>query len=365
MGSNKRLRVAFFALLPTDNMASWTFCQWPVDHSGQLGIEGRLFAPSSPRLHASLTRRGSLGWRLRAALYWYVIVLIRRLGQIALILRYDVVFIQRGVLRAKSVPFLERLIGLLSRAPIVYHLDDALWVLRPRNFEVRCQLADRVVTGNEAVTDFARRAGAEVTTVEYPVEVQRYEVRQHRDRSPVMIGYTGTAPEEYLEPALNGLLSVCESADAKFMVVGGSHRPSVGPLEPYMEWQPWRPEQKFSALRHFDIGILPMEDSELNRGKEPLKLKEYLAYGLPVVASPVGHNLAVMEHGAHGFFAGNDDEWATFLERLVRSPALRSKLGANGRRLVEDRYDFSLQMKRLLDVFHEVCAGVHRSALAS
>jgi glycosyltransferase involved in cell wall biosynthesis len=353
---HRRLRVAFFALYPTDNMASWTFCEWPAEHSRPLGIDGRVFAPSSPGLNELLTRRGPLGWRLRSGLYWYLIVLPRRLVQVLRAARSDVIFIQRGMLRAKSIPWLEGLAAKLCRGGVVYHLDDALWVLKRDHYQERCRIADRVITGNSLVIEFAQQAGARVTKIEYPVDVQRYKVHLHDEHSPPVIGYTAARPEDHLSDAVEALRAVCQSTGARFKVVGGKRPPTVGPLEPYMDWVPWRPETKFSVLDSFDVGIMPLRDTELHRGKEPLKVKEYMASGLPVVASPVGHNLTVIEHGVHGFFADSRDEWVTFLERLVRDADLRAELGANGRRLVEERYDMWPQMRRLVDVFHEVAA---------
>jgi glycosyltransferase involved in cell wall biosynthesis len=354
--ADQRLRVAFFALYPTDNMASWTFCEWPAEHSASLGIDGRVFAPSAPGLNEALTRRGPPGWRLRSGLYWYLIVFPRRLMQLLRAARSDVIFIQRGMLRAKSIPFLERLAAKLCRGGVVYHLDDALWVLKRNHYQERCRLADRVITGNNLVIEFAQLIGAPVTKIEYPVDVQRYKVHRHDADSAPVIGYTGARPEDHLDDTVEALRAVCQSTGARFKVVGGKRPPPVGSLEPYMDWVPWRPEAKFSVLDSFDIGIMPLRDTEVHRGKEPLKVKEYMASALPVVASPVGHNLTVIEHGVHGFFADTMDEWVTFLERLVRDADLRAELGANGRRLVEERYDVWPQMRRLVDVFHQVAA---------
>jgi glycosyltransferase involved in cell wall biosynthesis len=108
-------------------------------------------------------------------------------------------------------------------------------------------------------------------------------------------------------------------------------------------------------LDSFDFGIMPLRDTELHRGKQPLNVKEHMASGLLLVASPVGHYLTVIEQGVMGS-CGHHRWVGDFLERLVSNPDLRAQLGGNGRRRVEERYDTWPQMRRLVDVFHEVAA---------
>lgn len=67
-----------------------------------------------------------------------------------------------------------------------------------------------------------------------------------------------------------------------------------------------------------------------------------MACGLPVVASPVGVNSTIVEHGVTGFLASTDEEWRTSIARLLSDPDLRRRMGAAGRQKVERSY--SLQV---------------------
>ncbi|MGK2956559.1 MAG: glycosyltransferase family 4 protein [Solirubrobacterales bacterium] len=289
-------------------------------------------------------------------IYWYLIVLPRRLWQLMLVRDYDAALLQRGLLHPKSRPILERLLARLG-VPIVYHLDDALWLLEPKYYRERVRLAARVVTGTESVAKFARANDAEVTEVAYPVEGERYRVREHQERKPVTIGWTGALAEEYLPTALPALLEVCRTSGARIQVIGGSRRPRLDGADPYLDWKPWHPEQKFEALADVDIGVLPLEDSDWHRGKEPFKLKEYMASGIPVVASPVGHVPRVLTDGREGYLAATSEEWTARLLELVADAGLRAKLGAAGRELVLDRFSFERQMGSLVEVFREIAGG--------
>lgn len=350
------LRVAFFAMFPDDNMASWTFCRWPTDHADELGIKARFCPPSSPSLHQRMSGADVSMRALRMALYWYGIVPLRRVWQLLRVRRYDVVFLQRGLMHPRSAPVLERILAAVG-PPIVYHLDDALWILEPDHYEARVRLADRVVTGNAAVREFAERLRTPVSTIEYPVEADRYPIRAGSGNGGPVIGWTGSYPEEYLGPVASALAKVCRDCGVRVEVVGGPRRPRLGSLDPFVDWRPWDPDRKFVALGAFDIGILPLEDTEEHRGKEPFKLKEYMACALPVVASPVGHVPSVMSDGEQGLFATTDAEWSTALERLIADRELRARLGANGRRLIEASYDARPQMRRLVELLDQVAGS--------
>lgn len=337
-------------------MASWTFCRWPVDHAAHFDIEARLCLPSSPALHARMNAPDARLRSLRMVIYWYLIVLPRRLWQLLLVRNYDVVLVQRGLLHPKSRPFLERLLARFG-PPIAYHLDDALWLLEPKHYRTRVRLAARVVTGSESVAEFVRANGADVIEIAYPVDGERYRVREHRERSPVTIGWTGARAEEYLPIALSALLEVCRSSGARIQVIGGSRRPGLAGADPHLDWEPWRPEQKFEALADVDIGILPLDVSAWHQGKEPFKLKEYMASGIPVVASPVGNVPRVLTDGREGYLAATSEEWTTRLLELVADAGLRARLGAAGRELVLDRFSFERQMGSLIEVFRELADG--------
>ena len=355
MSEGKPVRVAFFPMHPVDDRASETFCQLPATRARHLGIDGELYPPSSPELYGRFYRRKSRGWQIGAAFYWYAIVLPRRLVQLVKARNCDVVFVQRSMFRWKSPPVLEWLTKNILRKPIAYHMDDGIYLAARRSWSVhRCRIAARVVTGNELIAEFAREAGTEVAPIEYAVDASAYPVKEHSDDSPVALGYTGIYPAEHLAPIAEPLLAVCEETGARVRIVGGLRRPSLGPLDPHVDWTPWDPADVYSWARDFDIGLMPLSDTELHRTKEPLKVKEYMAAGLPIVLSPVGHNVRVVRDGVDGFFARDSDEWREQLIRLVRDPSLRARLGASGRQLVLERYDLPRLLRELSELFADL-----------
>jgi glycosyltransferase involved in cell wall biosynthesis len=88
----------------------------------------------------------------------------------------------------------------------------------------------------------------------------------------------------------------------------------------------------------------------------PLVLLEAMAFGLPVIASPVGGVVDYVRHEDNGLLVppGDVEALASAIETLARDPSLRARLGAAGRELVEAQGGSGTLAKRWREVYDEV-----------
>jgi hypothetical protein len=98
---------------------------------------------------------------------------------------------------------------------------------------------------------------------------------------------------------------------------------------------------------------MPLPDTPWERGKCGFKLIQYMAAGLPVIASPVGVNSEIVEHGVNGFLARDTKEWIKYFEVLKGHPDLGREMGARGRKKVEEKYSLDVIAPRLISIFKE------------
>lgn len=86
-----------------------------------------------------------------------------------------------------------------------------------------------------------------------------------------------------------------------------------------------------------------------------MALLEAMAMKRPVAATAVGGVPAVLRDGVEGLLAppGAPQALADALERLVRDPALRARLGAAGRACVEAGFSASAMLTRVFDLYEE------------
>ena len=100
----------------------------------------------------------------------------------------------------------------------------------------------------------------------------------------------------------------------------------------------------------FDVGIMPIPDEPWAYGKCGYKLIQYMACGLPVVASRVGANIRIVKDGVNGYLASTDTHWEQALSALQENPELRQAMGSQGRRDVEAHYSLQVAAPRLANL---------------
>lgn len=132
------------------------------------------------------------------------------------------------------------------------------------------------------------------------------------------------------------------------LVICSSRKPAIGAPILFVKWDL---AKEMEVIRSFDVGIMPLVDTPYSRGKCGLKLLQYMAAGVPVVASPVGVNKEIVEDGVNGFLAKDDEEWYEKVKILIGDEGLRRRLGQEGRRTVEKRYDLELYGDKLVSIY--------------
>lgn len=283
--------------------------------------------------------------------YW------NRLKILLRIKKYDLIWIEKEVL--PFVPaLLERFFNTIN-VPYVVDYDDALfhrydthnnWFFRRflgGKINVVMEHAALVVVGNDYLAKRARGAGArQVEIVPTVVDLTRYKIVRSINNSSLVVGWIGTPKtSRYLieiGPVFEKILE--KGFDVQFVAIG-ANKEAIQEL-PVRTFD-WAEETEVKSIQALDIGIMPLSDSPWERGKCGYKLIQYMACGLPVVASPVGANKQIVQHGVNGYLAYDLDEWEHALNRLLRSRELRIRMGDTGRKDVERRYTLQVQAPRL------------------
>lgn len=279
---------------------------------------------------------------------------------------FDLLWIEKEVLPWMPA-WLER--WLLRGVPYVLDYDDAIFHNYDlhRNPLIRALWGGRVdrlmagarlvVAGNEYLAERARYARASrVEILPTVIDLARYPLRvwqglEGRVPCIVWIGSPGTAP--YLAKLAAPLAALAQRRRYVLRVVGA--RLDLSGVE--VESVEWTEDSEVVSIAECDIGIMPLTDTPWERGKCGYKLIQYMACGLPVVASPVGVNRQIVHDGENGFLARDPQEWVQRLEGLLADPALRARLGHAGRQRVQEEYCLQ-QVAPRLSLLLRTAAGV-------
>lgn len=259
----------------------------------------------------------------------------------------DVVILQRKLLPRWQLHLLRRFAKRL-----VYDLDDAVFQRdsfqrkgpksgrRERRFRATVSAADAVIVGNE----YLRRCTAQIDgnkpihVVPTTVQPQYYSPsRHHRVGANVRLAWIGSSSTlPGLKLAERHLWAASEKVRGLSLRLVCDRSVELAGI--HVVLRPWAAATEAAELAHADIGISWLSDDSWSRGKCGLKVLQYMAAGLPVVANRVGMNRHMVVHGETGLLADTPDEWADAIARLACDPQLRSRMGAAGRRMVEQHY---------------------------
>ena len=264
---------------------------------------------------------------------------------------YDIVFIHREAFPAKGYLF-EWLFRVFCRK-MIYDFDDAVFLKKPIKVRAVMKMADRIIAGNGFLKDYAAALNKEVLILPTPIDTDRYRpIVKGPDGRKIVIGWMGTpTTSEYLKEINEVFMFILGKYKNVEIRVTGTMSDDF--LCPGVVYEDWSLENEIRSLQEFDIGIMPMPENDWTKGKCAFKIIQYMAVGIPSVASPVGMNKDVIKEGADGFFASNNEEWREKLSRLIESQELRKVIGKNGRKTAEEKYSLKVNGNKFLDILRK------------
>ena len=266
---------------------------------------------------------------------------------------FDVVVIQKRLLSPAEL----RLIRVRSKR-LIFDFDDTLIYdaegrLEPRSlnrFVAMVHSADLMVCGNEYLAEQAARYGGRSVVIPTAIDTDRFQMRPASSRSStITIGWTGSrSSKRYLNEIFPILATLKGSIEVK-IIAESSEGLSLDALSgtPY-RFVKWSAESEVVETAEFDIGLMPLPDDNLTRGKCGCKALQYLALGVPAVCSPVGVNRNILKHGIDGFLPETPQDWKSILQTLVENPALREQIGRAGRVTAESRFSLNVIANQLI-----------------
>jgi glycosyltransferase involved in cell wall biosynthesis len=296
---------------------------------------------------------------------WYKVIsgYVSRLMMLLRVRRYDVVIIEKELF-----PFLpaiaERLLHMFGVRYVVDY-DDALFhrydchssalvrLVLGRKIDVVMRHSAMVVAGNEYLAEHARQARAfRVETVPTVVDVEHYRPQKDMANDVPIVGWIGTPKtSHYLHSLIPVFEAIQKVMHVQFVAVGARKEDFIDTI---IEVWAWSEATEVGSIRQFDIGIMPLDDSPWERGKCGYKLVQYMACGLPVVASPVGVNSTIVSPEEHGLLANTLAEWQEALVYLLQADiSYRVSIGRAGRNYVKNWYSLQVQAPRLLKMVME------------
>ncbi|HJX90482.1 MAG TPA: glycosyltransferase family 4 protein [Pyrinomonadaceae bacterium] len=288
--------------------------------------------------------------------------------------RADVILVQREAM-IFGPPLIEWMAARLFRRPMVLDLDDATYIsyTSPTYGKLGQTLkwfsktddlirwSSVVTCGNRAIADYAESKGATTRIIPTVVDTDTFRPVQRMPHDALVLGWIGThSTFPYLKTLFPILQELATTHSFKLRIIGaGEDSVNIPGVE--VENLTWKLEREVEDFQSFDIGLYPIDPTlyakDWAAGKSGFKAIQYMAVGIPFVASPVGAMAEIGEPGLTHLTAMTSDEWIAALTLLLPNREKRSVMGDAGRRHVMEHYSLMDQAEKLVQALQQAAAN--------
>ena len=268
--------------------------------------------------------------------------------------QYDLRFLQRNLTATLCTwePFLTK--------PFVFDVDDAIFLgIRGLNANRIAKAASLVLCGNNFLAAHFSKF-ADVKVLPTAVDSLRFvPIKERVPNRPQMVGWSGSSSGfKYLyaiEPAIKEVLS--RHPELLFKVISNQAPLFTSLPQDRVLFEKWTEAREVEVLQELTVGIMPLEDDLWAQGKCSFKMLTYMAVGIPVVVSPVGMNVEILERDKCGYAASSKDDWVDALSFLLTNESVATQMGKVGRDIVEIHYAKKIIGPKLVDILNKVLQG--------
>ncbi len=302
--------------------------------------------------------RFTQSWLIAKA-YWTRIWLIFKRAH-----QYDLLAIEYELLPYFPA-WLERYLHW-RKIPYIVDYDDALFHQYDlhKNVLVRKLLGDKIATvmrlssyviaGNQYLASYAKQTGVQqVSTLPTVVDLAHYcEADQFKKADVftiVWIGSPSTTP--YLKQVLSALQILKKEYTFRLRLIGAGKIDLSG-ID--VERLAWRQDKEVEYISQCHVGIMPLPDTPWTRGKCGFKLIQYMACGLPVIASPVGVNKEMVTPEV-GFLATDTKEWLqAFKDLFIDVAGGINNMSSTGKYIVRKKYSLQVIHRQFISIINRI-----------
>lgn len=189
------------------------------------------------------------------------------------------------------------------------------------------------------------------------VDARRYRVLPNHGSPPTLIfvGHMGYLP--CVDAAVHFTREILPRVqqrlpDVELWLVGNNPSGAVQRLSSGRVHVTGFVEDVRSYYQRSTVCVVPLRAG----GGTRLKILEAMAFGRPVVSTTVGAEGLTVSDGEHLLIADQPEAFAQAVVRLLTEPALRERIAADARQLVESLYDWDLVAERQMQIYDAVAA---------
>lgn len=244
----------------------------------------------------------------------------------------------------------------------IFDVDDAIW-LKKYSWPVK-QIARNcriVVVGNDFLKNYFLAFNKNIFVIPTAIDSEKYIPSMDVKRLlSFTVGWIGTSGgfkffTDDIQISINHFFLSNPSCRLKIVA---DKKPDFKFIDSnFIDFVLWTEDNELGQIQSFDIGIMPLDNSEWSLGKCSYKMLLYMSCAIPVVVTNVGMNAEILRTSEPCGFGINIEEpanWKVYLDELYRHNQLRLEFGKNGRKIVETTYSLEVISKEWVKVLNSL-----------
>ena len=279
--------------------------------------------------------------------------------------RYDLIWVEKEIFPYFPV-WLESLICRSAKTPIIVDMDDDWFAKYEEQIPRSCQSLfgkyHPVTAGNVSYSTSNESIFAKIRSFKiqnssfllppyidlnlYPKVCVEHERKQLQE---IKLGWIGSplSSLHQLNPNMDLIKALASSFEVHLI---GGHK-SFEAI-PNVFVHDWALHSEIEQMLKMDIAIMPLPNDYFTRGKSGYKAIQFMALGIPVVASNLANSSKVLGNG-RGFVVETIEDWIRVVKQLASNHNLRNQMGLTGSNWVKEEYSRANFLACLLDIFEK------------
>jgi len=231
---------------------------------------------------------------------------------------------------------------------LLYDIDDAVFlggIVRNRGVNALIRRAKCIFAGNQYLADYCSQFSKNVLIVPTAVDTNRFTPSFTKKRNnKFVVGWSGTSTSfKYISLIEKELKIFFESyPEATFKICSDRFPNELSGLSKFIHFEKWSSNQEIHQIQSFDVGIMPLENSEWTKGKCAYKMLLYASCGIPTIASDFGMNKEIFAMGKVGIACESISIWSEALKFMIENRSNLSDIFPDCRKLVEEKFSLSV-----------------------
>lgn len=273
--------------------------------------------------------------------------------------KYDLVYTNKDILPNLNIFLAEKILWLFNKK-LVFDIDDAIYLgPRGKKLDVIWKYYKYVIAGSPVHIEYINKRYPSLKCFYVPmgIDTKKYQPIKKRPYGKMRIGWSGSHHTNiYALPLLEPIMTELSlKIDFEFIIISNK--------DPEIRWKnietrfiEWTPEMEVSGLQQIDIGLMPLNDNDFERGKCSLKALQYMAVGVPALVSPVGVNSIIVDHGYNGFHCVDNKSFVENIIKLVTNKKLRGEMGLNARDTILTKHSIDVLSDKYINIFNQIAS---------